>query len=111
MATENPLSAKEICSIIRACASARVSQFSLGALKITFSDNAKEIATKALSNSPKVEEKAGETQLPLIPSSTTPTEQNAPGEIDVDLLNLQLAVDDPDLWEQLQMEGKLNAQS
>lgn len=110
MAIENPLSAKEICAIIRSCASARVSEFSLNTLSIKFSDDANEIAKKALSTSPKIEEKIGEQQMALFDSSINQKENSAPDEVNMDLLGLQLAVDDPTLWERLQIEGMLNAQ-
>ena len=108
--TKNNVNELDICGIIRTCAKFHVSQFCLGDLKIEFRDQKpvlkQEIWGPTLNlpdplESPKQTDLFGEGN-----QETIPTQKPKP-EIDDDDMS-QLALLNPELWEQKLLEGEQN---
>lgn len=99
MSTEKPLSAKEICAILDACASAGVSHFQYGTLSVSFETNpAKEIAGSL--QHPTWLNAADQTPLDEFtpnPHDDSPPELTEEEEAD-------LFINDPAAWERRKLE-------
>jgi hypothetical protein len=106
MASENSLSASEICAIIKACASAKVKDFSLGDLRISYRPRTNEIVSRT--PKPKsVPPPDDQPQLALPGTSPSQPTEPQPDE-SKDLMDMQLAIENPVEWERRLLEEESN---
>ena len=103
-------SAKDICAIIKTCCQSNVLEITIGGLKVTFSGNIREDATPSLDDSsfaptrPTMpSESTALPEGPLLPPDGRLLSQEE-REIIEELQNSQLMFDDPEAYEQQQID-------
>jgi len=104
MAMEKALTSRDICAIIKACASAQVENIAIGELSICFRKKSEEPEKTEYTFSSPVFTVSGDAHnAPSIPSELP--------RLDEDELNAQIAIEDPIEWERRLLEEESNAGS
>lgn len=100
MGIEKDLAAKDLCAIIKTCASAGVDSFTLGELSISFRKKSESV-TPAI-----VPYEASWPSEPEAADAESEQIANRPPPVSEEELQLQIAVEDPVEWERQALEDR-----